>query len=51
MLDSIPKRLASLESNNIISVGRLSEEKGYIDLLKIFNQLSKKHKNLPNYIL
>lgn len=45
MLDSIPKRLASLESNNIISVGRLSQEKGYIDLLKIFNQLSKKHKN------
>lgn len=45
MLDNIPKRLAPLDENRIISVGRLSQEKGYMDLLKIFNQLSKKHKN------
>lgn len=44
MLDNIPKRLAPLEAPRIISVGRLSEEKGQLDLLKIFNQLSKKHK-------
>lgn len=43
MLDNIPRRLASLETTNLISVGRLSAEKGYIDLLKIFKQLSKKH--------
>lgn len=45
MLDNIPKRLAPLENKNIISVGRLSTEKGYIDLLKIFKQLAKKHKD------
>lgn len=45
MLDNIPKRLAPLESKNIISVGRLSTEKGYIDLLKIFKQLAKRHKD------
>ena len=45
MLDSIPKRLAPLEEKRIVSVGRLSQEKGYMDLLRIFKQLSKKHKN------
>lgn len=45
MLDNIPKRLAPLEGTKIISVGRLSAEKGYIDLLKIFKQLAKKHKD------
>lgn len=43
MLDSIPKRLAPLDEKRLISVGRLSAEKGQMDLLKMFNQLSKKH--------
>ncbi len=32
--------ISSLEYNNLISVGRLSPEKGYLDLLKIFNIIS-----------
>lgn len=43
LLDSIPKRLAPLQEKRLISVGRLSQEKGHIDLLKIFNQLEKRH--------
>lgn len=43
MLDNVPKRLAPLKEERLISVGRLSAEKGFMDLLKIFNQLSKKH--------
>ena len=43
MLDTIPKRLAPLEEKRLISVGRLSAEKGPLDLLKIFKQLLKKH--------
>ena len=33
---SIPKKTSSLQNNNIISVGRLSSEKGFIDLIDIF---------------
>ena len=43
VLDSVPDKLSNLESKRIISVGRLSEEKGYDDLLKIFSVISKKH--------
>ena len=43
LLDSIPKRLAPLQEKRLISVGRLSQEKGHMDLLKIFNQLEKRH--------
>lgn len=32
--------ISSLESKRLISIGRLSEEKGYLDLLKIFNIIS-----------
>lgn len=43
VLDDIPKRLAPLEGKRLISVGRLSPEKGPQDLVRIFNLLSKKH--------
>ncbi len=39
IVDSIPKRLSTLTEKRIISVGRLSEEKGFLDLLKIYNLL------------
>lgn len=41
IIDKIPTRCASLTEKRIVSVGRLSEEKGYIDLLKIYYLLSK----------
>ena len=43
ILDSIPKTSASLNEKRLISVGRLSSEKGYLDLLRIFSVLVKKH--------
>ncbi|WP_270506897.1 glycosyltransferase family 4 protein [Paraclostridium sordellii] len=41
-LDYIPKETSSLEYKNIISVGRLSKEKGYDDLIDIFKLVIEK---------
>lgn len=40
-IDKIPSRVAELKNNRIVSVGRLSPEKGYLDLLRVFNQVVK----------
>ena len=40
-LDSIPQNVSNLKSRRLVSVGRLSIEKGYIDLLKIYNLINK----------
>lgn len=39
-IDSIPPKVSSLSEKRLISVGRLSSEKGYIDLLKTFNLIN-----------
>ena len=44
-IDRLPKNLAPLKTKRLISVGRLSKEKGYMDLLKIFNKLKDKNKD------
>ena len=38
-IESVPKHLSSLKEKRLISVGRLVPEKGFIDLLKVFNIL------------
>ena len=43
IIDNLPKRIAPLEENRLVSVGRLSPEKGYMDLLQLFNVLHKNH--------
>lgn len=42
-IDNMPleNELSTLEEERLISVGRLSPEKGYLDLLKMFNIISK----------
>lgn len=40
-IDKIPPRKSTLEEKRLICVGRLSEEKGHMDLLKIFALLIK----------
>ena len=40
-IDKLPANSSSLKNKRLVSVGRLSPEKGYLDLLKIFNKLSK----------
>ena len=43
VLDYIPKKVSKLENKKLISIGRLSKEKGYIDLLTIYNFIEKKY--------
>ena len=43
IIDNIPKNVASLNDKRLISVGRLSPEKGFLDLLRIYNGLVKRH--------
>jgi N-acetylglucosaminyldiphosphoundecaprenol N-acetyl-beta-D-mannosaminyltransferase len=40
-IESLPKRIAPLDNKKFISIGRLSPEKGQLDLLKIFNRISR----------
>ncbi len=44
-LDNMPNKLSKLDSCNIISVGRLSKEKAFDDLLRLFKKVSIKHSN------
>ncbi len=43
IIEKIPKQTASLSEKRLVSVGRLSPEKGYMDLLKIYSLLTVKH--------
>lgn len=43
VIDDIPDEISSLEEHNLISIGRLAPEKGFLDLIDIFNKLSKKY--------
>lgn len=42
-LDIFPERVSSLDEKNIISVGRLSPEKGFDDLIDVFEIVNSKH--------
>lgn len=44
-LDYTPEKLSKLNNKNLISVGRLSPEKGYLDLIDVFNEMHKLDKN------
>lgn len=44
-IDNIPEKSSSLKEKRLVSVGRLSPEKGYDDLLKIFKEVNKKYKD------
>lgn len=48
VIESIPEKSSSLSNKRLISVGRLSPEKGFMDLLKIFTLL---HKDYPYWTL
>ena len=43
IIESIPNKSSSLTEKRLISVGRLSKEKGYLDLLKIYMSLLENH--------
>lgn len=42
-LDAIPEKVSNLDTKNIISVGRLSKEKGYTDLIEVFKYVNLKY--------
>ena len=42
-IESLPKEVAPLQEKRFISVGRLSKEKGYLDLLDLFQRISLKY--------
>jgi glycosyltransferase involved in cell wall biosynthesis len=48
IIDSIPHFIAPLAEKRLVSVGRLSPEKGYMDLLKIYYLISKDY---PDWVL
>ena len=39
-IDKLPARLSELDNKKLISVGRLSKEKGFMDLLKLYKRIS-----------
>lgn len=47
-LDYYPKKVSNLEEKNIISIGRLSKEKGYLDLIDVYKLV---HQVYPNWKL
>lgn len=50
-IDNIPKVKSKLNNKNIISVGRFSEEKGYLDLIDVFKIINDKDKTIKLYLL
>lgn len=48
MLDSFPKKESSLKEKRLISVGRFSPEKGFVDLIEIFKRI---HEREPKWKL
>lgn len=43
IIDKLPKYLSRLNKKKLVSVGRLSPEKGPMDLLKIYNRINEVH--------
>ena len=43
IIEKVPTKIATLKEKRLISVGRLSPEKGYLDLLIIYKKLIKKY--------
>ena len=46
VLDYLPSQKSTLEQKKLISIGRLSKEKGYLDLLKIIKKIDNKEWHL-----
>ena len=44
-IELLPEKISKLNDKRLLSVGRLSSEKGYMDLLRIYNSFQKKNKD------
>ena len=45
MIESIPDTTSKLTEKRIVSIGRLSKEKGFMDLVEVYRRYKKKHPN------
>lgn len=50
-LDLIPSKCSKLDTNDIISVGRFSREKGFVDLIEVFNKIHEKDPSLKLHLV
>ena len=50
MLDTIPDNTSTLDETRIISVGRLSKEKGFVDLVDVYKKYKDKYPDSPWYL-
>ena len=50
-LDKMPNKVSKLSTNNLTAIGRLSKEKAFDDLLRIFKKLSLKNTKLKLNII
>ena len=51
VIDKMPIIKGRREANSIVSIGRLSKEKGYSDLIDIINILKDRNKNIKLYLI
>ena len=51
VIDKMPTKKGRKEANSIISIGRLSPEKGYSDLIDVINILKIKNKKIKLYLI
>lgn len=51
VIDNNEKKLSKLETKNIISVGRFSPEKGFIDLIKVMKKVVKLDKEVRLFLI
>lgn len=50
-LNFFPEKTSELASKNIVSVGRLSQEKGYSDLIKVYKEIHNKDNSIKLKII
>lgn len=43
MIDRIPEEVSSLKEHNLVSIGRFSREKGFVDLIEVFRLIHEKN--------
>ena len=51
VIDDVPNKSSELSSLNLISVGRFSPEKGFLDLIKVMNEVVKKNNKIKLYLI
>lgn len=51
VIESVSNKDADINSNYLISVGRLSPEKGFLDLIDVFKLIKEKKKDMKLYLI